>query len=425
MNAAESLRTFRLNDHLFSKVASKMGLKLLSWHPVDMSAGTSIINQIVHPNDQEGINAGNLAFDLHLLADCEDERKTITKKVMLRIKAAGEIAISTMVKAMSRFSLEEAELATPALQFFDKSELRDVLVAKTAMHDPVLQAIMPTVYYAELDWERNVSFFVMERFDSSMCSHIDCIEGGDGFGKQNWSQIDIQYALKDIATVHAKFLGNLELLPCDLREYLANAVEGFHRAATYMKVGSTNNNKHYPDFCSSYVTKVVHRIAENIDIIVKEFDASPKTLIHHDFNPRNACLRLSRDTGSRSLCLYDWELATIHVPQIDVAEFLLFSLPVEGAFEAMSSLAEFYRQCLVKELDKLGSHDEFVYRVVDPIVFHKLFDYSVMDRLSWKLMLFCSSGNALGVSIPFLARCIKVAAEYLQSVAKRHTFLNE
>ena len=425
MNAAESLRMFHLSDHLFSKIASKMGMKLLDWHPVDMNAGLSFTNQIVRSNDQDGIIAGNLAFDMHLLADCDDGRKTVSKKIMLRIKAAGEIAISAMVEAVSKLSLQEADEIVTALQYFNKSELRDVMLAKAAMHDPVLQAIMPTVHYVKLDWERNVSFFVMERFDSARFSHIDCIEGGDGFGKQNWSRIDIQCVLKDIATVHAKFLENLELLPCDLREFLADGVKVFHSSAQYMKVGSTNNNKLYPDMCSSLVANVVHRIAENIDIIVKEFNASPKTLVHNDFNPRNCCLRLAHDEESKSLCVYDWELATIHVPQVDVAEFLIFSSPVKGAFEAMSSLAEFYRQCLVQELDKIGTHDEFVYRVVDPIVFHKLFDYSVMERLSARLMLYCSAGIPLGANQPFLGRCINVASEYLQCVAKRHTFLNE
>ena len=130
MNAADSLRMFHLNDHLFSKIASKMGLTLLSWHPVDMSDGMSFIYQIVRPNDQDRINAGNLAFDIHLLADGEDGRQAITKRVILRIKTPGKIAISTMVKAISKSSLQEAEEATIALQYLNKSEIRDVLLAK-------------------------------------------------------------------------------------------------------------------------------------------------------------------------------------------------------------------------------------------------------------------------------------------------------
>jgi hypothetical protein len=53
-------------------------------------------------------------------------------------------------------------------------------------------------------------------------------------------------------------------------------------------------------------------------------ESMPRTLIHNDFNPRNIGIRASG--ASARLCAYDWELATIHVPQHDVAELLAFVL---------------------------------------------------------------------------------------------------
>jgi len=54
-------------------------------------------------------------------------------------------------------------------------------------------------------------------------------------------------------------------------------------------------------------------------------EAMPRTLIHRDFNPRNVAIR--RDAGGQPrLCAYDWELATLHVPQRDLAELLAFTL---------------------------------------------------------------------------------------------------
>lgn len=53
-------------------------------------------------------------------------------------------------------------------------------------------------------------------------------------------------------------------------------------------------------------------------------ETMPRTLIHNDFNPRNLALRRT-DTGFR-LCAYDWELATLGVPQHDLAELLCFVL---------------------------------------------------------------------------------------------------
>jgi len=56
----------------------------------------------------------------------------------------------------------------------------------------------------------------------------------------------------------------------------------------------------------------------------RRLERMPRTLIHNDFNPRNVALR--REAGSLRLCAYDWELATIGVPQHDLAEFLCFVL---------------------------------------------------------------------------------------------------
>ena len=52
---------------------------------------------------------------------------------------------------------------------------------------------------------------------------------------------------------------------------------------------------------------------------------TPSTLIHGDFNPRNVGFRRS-DAGP-SLVAYDWELATVDVPQRDLVELLAFVGP--------------------------------------------------------------------------------------------------
>ncbi|MBS1660285.1 MAG: phosphotransferase [Bacteroidetes bacterium] len=52
-----------------------------------------------------------------------------------------------------------------------------------------------------------------------------------------------------------------------------------------------------------------------------------KTIVHNDFNPRNACVR-----KDGSICIYDWELAVWNFPHRDVVELLSFVLPLD--FEA-------------------------------------------------------------------------------------------
>jgi thioester reductase-like protein len=75
-------------------------------------------------------------------------------------------------------------------------------------------------------------------------------------------------------------------------------------------------------------------------------EASPQTVIHHDFNPRNLCLR--RKAGVLQLCAYDWELATIGAPQRDLAEFLCFTLDDDCAAAIVEGHSEDHRRRLVE-----------------------------------------------------------------------------
>lgn len=105
----------------------------------------------------------------------------------------------------------------------------------------------------------------------------------------------------------------------------------------------------------------------NLQDVMTIVNSAPQTMIHNDCNPRNICIRLpcttsSGDTNGTSLwmfsqqnipysdprimCLYDWELATIDVPQHDVLEFLSFVLQPSTPLATWLELMNFYRQHL-------------------------------------------------------------------------------
>ena len=86
----------------------------------------------------------------------------------------------------------------------------------------------------------------------------------------------------------------------------------------------------------------------NIDKMNAILGTAPCTLIHNDCNPRNICLRKSplhiEDKNvACSLCLYDWELAAVDVPQRDVAELLTFILMPTTSMDIRLELIHFYR----------------------------------------------------------------------------------
>jgi len=72
--------------------------------------------------------------------------------------------------------------------------------------------------------------------------------------------------------------------------------------------------------------------------------AKPQTLIHNDCNPRNLVLRGTNSGVTPSF--FDWELATIHVPQHDVAELLCFVLPAECGSSMLAAFLELHRSAL-------------------------------------------------------------------------------
>ena len=113
-----------------------------------------------------------------------------------------------------------------------------------------------------------------------------------------------------------------------------------------------------------------------------ELERSPRTLIHHDFNPRNVCLR-SNGAGLR-LCVYDWELATVGVPERDLAEFLCFVLMPDTAGSVIDRAIERHRSALEREagvrIDPAGCRRRFHAALRDLLV-NRLAMYALINRV--------------------------------------------
>jgi hypothetical protein len=117
-------------------------------------------------------------------------------------------------------------------------------------------------------------------------------------------------------------------------------------------------------------------IATRIPNWWQELDVMPKTLVHNDFNPRNIALRQT-DNGL-ILCAYDWELAALNIPQVDLAEFLIYVLNKKINAESLQYYVNFYR-------GELESHLGYS---LDPEAFWRGFGLAVMDFAIARLPLY-------------------------------------
>ncbi len=157
-----------------------------------------------------------------------------------------------------------------------------------------------------------------------------------------WTPADIRAAIDGLAALHAIWYGREEEL--QTRPWIGHV----HTAASMVEMTdlwgalARHAAPAFSSWTDSGMSGVQQRLIAGIDCWWQA-EAAPRTLIHHDFNPRNICLRQGR------LCAYDWELAAVGAPQRDLAEFLCFVLPADAHPEQVRHWIEYHRVALEQE----------------------------------------------------------------------------
>ncbi len=138
-----------------------------------------------------------------------------------------------------------------------------------------------------------------------------------------------------------------------------------------------HSREEFPEWFSeqdlAYYRDIVHSIGDWWSLI----EQMPRTLIHNDFNPRNLAFRREADGGLR-LCAYDWELATLHLPQHDLVELLGFTLydPLDPA--DIERYIELHRT-------ELQRHSGMT---LDPVMWKRGYVLALMDLLVNRLPMY-------------------------------------
>jgi aminoglycoside phosphotransferase (APT) family kinase protein len=159
----------------------------------------------------------------------------------------------------------------------------------------------------------------------------------------------------------------------------------------------------FPEWISSETLAAHHDLVNRIPEWWSQIETMPRTLIHNDFNPRNIALR--KDGPEPRLCAYDWELATLHLPQHDLAELLCFVLNPEATAEEVSHYLEVHRRALEESsgyaVDRrtwrsgfeLSLADFAVNRMGLYLMAHTLQHYGFMERVVRTLQRLMTLGS--------------------------------
>lgn len=209
---------------------------------------------------------------------------------------------------------------------------RELAICATPNH--IFASFMPQIFATKASPESGIYMVAMEYLhDAKMLNSI-------AIGKA-WTKSQIQIAIHGLAEIHSVWHGKEK----DLREYKwmlppLDSTEIRQMLPFWYALAKAAE----PVFVSNLGVSVSLKHQDYLQTMPEWWQTMrtfTHTLIHNDFNPRNIALK--RKDEVLSLCVYDWELAAIGIPQHDIAELLCFTLPEESTKDDILAYLELHR----------------------------------------------------------------------------------
>ena len=210
-------------------------------------------------------------------------------------------------------------------------------IAVYSQKDPRFTRNAPKVYGVFQDEKREVFIVIMERLENMMLM-------GEVDNPSAWQKSYIEAAIRGMAELHSIWYGREEELKAQKWiGYIPTSKalgEQKHLFREMIRHGSVE----FPALVNQEILLSRYTLIDSIDSWWAEIEAMKKTLIHNDFNPRNIALRMAAE--GPALCAFDWELATMHIPQHDLAELLSFVTTADTPIEEIDGYIELHRRTL-------------------------------------------------------------------------------
>ncbi len=203
--------------------------------------------------------------------------------------------------------------------------------------DPRFVAHVPRVYATMECPEREEWLLVLESL-----SEMRLFDSTDDLSQ--WRTEDVEIAIQGLAQLHSVgYERQAELTSEPWLQPMLTAAEMESMSDLWRSLVEYSS-RYFSAWLCVEARDAIEKTVSDVGSWWTRLEQMPCTLIHNDFNPRNIALRKQHE--SYRLCAYDWELATIGVPQHDLAEFLCFVLPHESSPESMRRFVERHRSNL-------------------------------------------------------------------------------
>ncbi|MDT0684887.1 phosphotransferase [Autumnicola psychrophila] len=352
---------------------SEIKVQSVNQFPVDNSA--SILSTL--NAGTTGQEIGHFGLEVNFLKD----GKTCSRRMVMKVKPHGDVT-SGMLRGLAEMNGEPlTSIYAPftKLTGFQNTHMRELKVYKK-----LPASLQPEIFGLMEDRPNNIFLVLMEALEE-----VDLLNSVMKPGK--WTEEYIEEALLKIAQWHVAHIDNNNTLN---KHYWSRDVPSKKYMMKLQPLWLAllkSAARNLPEVYTKENTGLLEDAIEKIPTYWDVLEQQPKTLIHNDFNPRNICFK--NTGGSPQLCLYDWELATFHVPHYDVVEFLSFVLIPEN-YDQRLKYMEYYRE----ELNRLTGRYE------DGEDFQRIFAYAALDFGLHRLGMYMMAHSIS--PYPFLPRVI-------------------
>lgn len=271
-------------------------------------------------------------------------------EVMVKVKPtdAEIIHVSSSVAMMCDARLGSEFKKTKGKTGFVDCHIRELAIFE--QNDPIFMKYLPKCYGIYRNDDRQGYIIVQELLkDMVLMDTADDMSG--------WTDKHIFTAIDGLSDIHSVWYGRESELK--EKEWIGSYPTSSMMVefSTLWRMAAGHAFNEFPDLFSKGDLDGFNAKVSSVSDWWGGIERMKKTLIHNDFSPRNIAFRNTED-GLR-LCVYDWELATIHLPQHDLAELLAFVLDGNTTKEELVKFVEYHRKGLERTTGQAIDRDEW------------------------------------------------------------------
>ncbi|MDF3289896.1 phosphotransferase [Streptomyces silvisoli] len=305
------------------------GVKVTSVETTHIPMGPSVLSELTSRTVKKAVGL----FPMQLRVEHDDVEQKLD--VMVKVKPTDREVIKMAGLAAA---LCGGPVATHYRRFDQRLGFVGCDVRELALYeqtDTRFTSLVPKLYRTHRDDRREAYVIVMECLgDMELMDTSDHARG--------WSRRHLGIALRDLGQLHSIWYGKESVLRgMPWIGHVPNAADMVEMRELWLALAD-HSAQEFPEFVHGRHHDRLVSCIGTIDRWWPQIEEMPRTLVHNDFNPRNLAIR----TDGR-LCAYDWELATLHIPQHDLAELLCTALePADINAAVVEELSEVHRRSL-------------------------------------------------------------------------------